>query len=187
MTVMERIYDNAWFVANADPEARQGLAESLAQAIRTWEQAQSAAREAQAVSPFAVALALSDGNAAQAHLDRVRTQVEAAGRCTHVISGHAFSISRTYRGGGGRQLEVASCTLPRSASMSLSEPGATWTALLVDPDDRHDPARVILGPDRAGASDLLDPCDVEDLGDLLDVVDPQALLRVCQWIVSGQL
>jgi hypothetical protein len=166
MTVIERLYDNAWYVAHAAPVVREELA---ADVTRTWMARESALEEARrarsvaGVSPGRSALALSLGNAAQAEHDRARSRAAEAGRCTDIVAGHAFTIVRTPGAGGSMTVEVASCTLARRATLSLAAKGGGWTAVLTDPGQRWGERTTTT------------------LGD-----DPwEALHWVCDWVVTG--
>jgi len=151
MTVIERLYDNAWYVANAAPAAREELAAAVTKA---WMDRESAAQDAQraravaTLAPARSALALSLGNAAQAGYDRARARAAQAARCTDIIGGHAFSIQRTAGPEGAMTIEVASCTLSRHATLRVSGRGKPWGAVLHDPQSRHrDRFSTVLGPD----------------------------------------
>jgi hypothetical protein len=165
MTVIERLYDNAWYVANAAPAAREELAAAVTKA---WMDRERAAEDAQrtrgvaTLAPARSALALSLGNAAQAGYDRARARAARAARCTDIIAGHAFSVRRTTGVGGAMTVEVASCTLARHATLRVSGRGEPWSAVLDDPQSRHrDRLSTVLGPDPW-----------------------EALHWVCEWITS---
>ncbi|QGN58614.1 hypothetical protein [Nostocoides sp. HKS02] len=150
MTVTERLFDNAWYVAHAAPGTRQELA---ADVTRTWMECEAAREHAQrtktvsGVTPGRFAVALSLGNAAQAEHDRAKARASEAARCTDIVNGHAFSITRT-SDAGSLTVEVASCTLLRRATLSLARPGGSWTAVLTDPMARwSDRQSVPLGTD----------------------------------------
>jgi len=166
MTVIERLYDNAWYVAHAAPAVREELA---ADVTRTWMARETAledarrARSVAGVSPGRSALALSLGNAAQAEHDRARSRAAEAARCTDIVAGHAFRIERTPGGGGTMTVEVASCTLARRATLSLRTRGGAWSAVLTDPAQRWG--------DRATATLGNDPWE--------------ALHWACDWVVTG--
>ena len=167
MTVIERLYDNAWYVANASPTARDQLAAAV---TRAWMEREAAvsdatrARSVSGVSPARSALALSIGNTSQAAYDRARSRAAEAARCTDIIGGHAFSVRREAHPQQAMTVEVASCTLLRRASLSVSRRGEEWYAVLHDPQDRKRPSfTTTLG------------------------TDPWAALhQACDWIVSGQ-
>ena len=151
MTVIERLYDNAWYVANAAPAAREELAAAVTKAWMDRETAiedASRARSVATLAPSRSALALSLGNAAQATYDRARARAAEAARCTDIVGGHAFSLSRTPAEGGAMTIEVASCTLARHATLTVAGRGEPWTAVLHDPQSRlRDRFTTVLGPD----------------------------------------
>lgn len=167
MTVIERLFDNAWYVANASPTARDVLAADVTRAWMDREAAMSDAARAcsvAGVSPARSALALSLNNATQAAYDRARSRAAEAARCTDIVAGHAFSLRREVHPYGAMTIEVTSCTLVRRASMSLSGPGQEWNATFYDPQSRREPFSTTLG------------------------TEPwEALHTVCDWVVSGQL
>ena len=168
MTVIERLYDNAWYVAHAAPAVREELA---ADVTRTWMARESAiedarrARSVAGVSPARSALALSLGNAAQAEHDRAKARAAEAARCTDIVAGHAFSIRRTPGSGGAMTVEIASCTLLRRASLTTSGRGAPWTAVLTDP---HQP-----WGERVTTTLGTDPWE--------------SLHWACDWVVTGRM
>ena len=168
MTVIERLYDNTWYVANAAPLAREQLA---ADVTRTWMDAESAnedvrrARSVAGVNPSRSALALSLGNAASAAHHRAKARAAEAARCTDIVAGHAFEIVRTTGPDGAVTMDVRSCTLLRRATLSRSGAGSAWTVVLNDPQSRWgERASTTLG------------------GDAWD-----ALHWTCDWIVTGTL
>jgi hypothetical protein len=168
MTVIERLYDNAWYVANASPSARDQLAADVTRAWMDREAAVSDAARARSVagvSPARSALAFSLGNTAQATYDRARSRAAEAARCTDIIGGHAFTVRREVHPNHGMTVEVSSCTLLRRASLSVSARGEEWFAVLHDPQGRNrESFTTTLG------------------------TDPWAALhQACDWIVSGQL
>lgn len=164
MTVIERVYDNEWFVSHASPAARAQLAEAVAEAMHECVAAAESAARARQLSSAAFAVALADANAAQAALDRARARAAAAARCTHIANGHAFHVETTAEG-RARRLEVRSCTLTRSARLTVNGHGEDWSAVLSDPGARgRADAQVSLGSD---------PWD--------------ALHRMFQWITTGEL
>lgn len=164
MTVIGRIYDNQWFVSNATATARDQLAAAVDWAQLDCESAVDAAGRARGVSSAAFALALAQVNAAQAALDRAKANATAAARCTHIANGHAFNVVTTLDG-AARRLEVSSCTLPRSARLTLNGQGEEWTGVLSDPGGRtRNNGQVGLGKD---------PWD--------------ALHRIFHWITTGEL
>lgn len=168
MTVIERLYTNAWYVAHAAPDKREELA---ADVTRAWMAAEAAvehahrARTVAGVSPARSALALSTGNSAQAEYQRARARAAEAARCTDIIGGHAFSIRRSGERGGAVLIEVASCTLPRTVTLSQPHRGGEWTATMTDPQARH----------------------AERFTTLLGTDPWEAMHRACDWITSGQL
>ena len=168
MTVIERLYDNAWYVANASPAARDQLAADVTRAWMEREAASSDATRARSVagvSPARSALAFSLGNATQAGYDRARSRAAEAARCTDIIGGHAFTVRREVHPRGAMTVEVASCTLIRRASLSTSGRGEVWNATFHDPQGRHR----------------------ESFATTLGTEPWEALHLACEWIVSGQL
>lgn len=168
MTVIERLYDNAWYVANAAPGAREQL---KADVTRAWMEREAAvedavrARSVAALSPARSALALSLGNAIQAGYDRARARASEAARCTDIVAGHAFSVKRQLGTGGAMTITVTSCTLVRRATLTVVGRGELWNATLNDPQSVH----------RQTFSTTLG-------------TDPwEALHHACEWIVTGQL
>ena len=168
MTVIERLYDNDWYVLNASPSAREALAADVTRAWMAKEAAvdtASRARTVAAVAPARSAVALSLGNAALAEYDRARARASEAARCTDIVAGHAFTVTRVPGAVGGMRIEVASCTLLRHAALSSSAKGEAWDAVLTDPQSRW--------------------------GDTITRTlssDPwEAFHWVCEWITSGQL
>ena len=168
MTVIERLFDNAWYVAHATSGAQGVLA---ADVTRTWMQREAAREHARhtktvaGVTPGRFAVALSEGNATQAEHDRAKTRAAEAARCTDIIDGHAFSITRTAADGGGMTVQIASCTLPRRVALTMARAGGPWTAALSDPRSRWSPRDSMpLGADAW-----------------------ESLQWACDWIVSGQL
>lgn len=168
MTVIERLFDNAWYVANASPTARDQLA---ADVTRTWMEREAAMSDATracsvaGVSPARSALALSFHNATQAAYDRARSRASEAARCTDIISGHAFSVRREVHPHGGMTVEVTSCTLIRRASLSVSGRGQDWNATFYDPQGKLR----------------------ESFSTALGTEPWAALHTACDWIISGQL
>ena len=168
MTVIERLYDNAWYVANAAPAARDQLAADVTRAWMDREAALEDAMRARTVadlSPARSALALSLGNARQAGYDRARSRAAEAARCTDIVLGHAFTVKRESHPSGAMGVEISSCTLLRRASLTTTGRGELWSGLFHDPQSRyHEPFATTLGTD---------PWD--------------AFHQACEWIVSGQL
>jgi len=168
MTVIERLYDNDWYVANAAPGAREQLA---ADVTRTWMEAESAqedvrrARTVANLAPTRTALALSLGNAVKAAHERAKARAAEAARCTDIVAGHAFQISRSNGPDGAMTMEIRSCTLLRQAILARSAKSAAWEAVLVDPQSRWgERTSTTLGGDAW-----------------------EALHWTCNWIVTGDL
>ena len=167
MTVIERLYDNEWYVANATPAARDLLAADVTRAWMDCEAAREDAMRARTVadlSPARSALALSLGNSRQAGYNRARSRAAEAARCTDIVLGHAFTVKRENDPSGAMTVEISSCTLLRRASLRTAGRGAEWTALFHDPQRPRDPFPTTLGTD---------PWD--------------AFHQACEWIVSGQV
>ncbi|WP_406832848.1 hypothetical protein ABEG17_08495 [Pedococcus sp. KACC 23699] len=167
MTVIERLYDNAWYVAHAAPARREELD---ADVTRTWMACEAAredagrARTVSGVTAARSALALSFGNVTQAEYHRARARAAEAARCTDIVDGHAFTISREMGTGGQMKVEIASCTLARHATISVGARGHAWTALFTDPQARVPRFSSTLG------------------------TDPwEAVHRACEWIITGRL
>ena len=167
MTVIERIYDNPWYVAHAAPGMREALA---ADVTRTWMACEAAredagrARSVTGLTAARYALALSFGNVTRAEYDRARSRAAEAARCTDIIDGHAFSIRRELGNGGAMTVDIVSCTLLRRATISVGARGHLWTAVLTDPQSRV-------------------PRTTTELG-----TDPWAAVqRACEWITTGRL
>lgn len=167
MTVIERIYDNAWYVAHAAPGMREALA---ADVTRTWmacEEAREDAGRARSVSGLSTArsaLALSFGNVTKAEYDRARSRAAEAARCTDIVDGHAYSIRRELGNGGAMKVDIVSCTLLRRATISVGARGHSWTAVLTDPQSHA-------------------PRFTTELG-----TDPWAAVHdACEWIRTGRL
>jgi hypothetical protein len=167
MTVIERLYDNAWYVAHAAPGMREALE---ADVTRTWMAREAAldhakrVRTVAGVSPGRSALALSLGNASQAEYDRARARASEAARCTDIVGGHAFAVQREAGPDGSMTMEVSSCTLTRRVSLSRAGRDEAWVATMHDPRSRLERFQANLGPD---------PWD--------------ALHRACDWITTGTL
>ena len=168
MTVIERLFDNAWYVANASPSARDQLAADVTRAWMEREAAREDALRARGVanlSPARSALALSLGNSRQAGYDRARSRAAEAARCTDIVLGHAFTVKRELHPSGAMAVEISSCTLLRRASLTAAGRGEVWSGLFHDPQNRHVGSfTTTLGND---------PWD--------------AFHQACEWIVSGQL
>ena len=168
MTVIERLYDNAWYVANAAPGAREQLA---ADVTRTWMDAEAAqedvrrARTVSGLAPSRAAVALSLGNAVKAAHERAKARAAEAARCTDIVAGHAFQILRNSGPDGAMTMELRSCTLLRQAILSRSAKSSAWEAVLIDPQARWgERTTTTLG------------------GDAWD-----ALHWTCNWIVTGEM
>jgi hypothetical protein len=168
VTVIERLYDNAWYVAHAAPAVREQLA---ADVTRTWMEAEAAqeelrrARTVAALAPSRSALALSLGNSVRAAHERAKARAAEAARCTDIVGGHAFEIRRTTGPDGAMTMEVHSCTLLRHATLSRPARAAAWQAVLTDPQSRWgERTTTTLG------------------GDAWD-----ALHWTCNWVVTGEM
>jgi hypothetical protein len=160
------MFDNAWFVASRDSSSHHALQEELARALQAHRDASRDLERARAVSPAAVAVALSSLNSTQAALGRAEARAAAATRCTHVVEGHAFQVRDQTGVTGSPEREVRSCTLDRVAV--LVPPGEftpVWTARLTDSARRH------LGVTTVNLS----PNEVE------------AFAQVCLWVMTGDL
>jgi hypothetical protein len=167
MSVIERIYDNAWYVAHAAPGTREQLA---ADVTRTWMACEAAredagrARSVAGLSTARSALALSLGNVTQAEYNRARSRAAEAARCTDIVDGHAFAIRRDLGNGGAMTVEISSCTLLRRATISVGARGHAWTAIFTDPQSHVQRFTTELG------------------------TDPwEAVHRACAWITTGRL
>jgi hypothetical protein len=162
---MQRLYDNTWYVTHADEATRAELAADVTRAWMAREAAHDAANRARSegTTTYALsALALSAGNASQAYYDRARSRAAEAARCTDIIDGHAFAITRD-SDLGGATVTLESCTLGRHVTMRRATGGLTWSATMTDPSSRHAPTFTTdLGPD-----------------------DPLAERRACDWILTG--
>ena len=110
---MDRLYDNEWFVARTKQATHTDLAEEVRRAQEALTEAAVEVERARTVSPAAVAVALSGMNAAQAALDRAEARSEAARMCTHVVAGHAFTITVVDALDGRQERVVESCTAER--------------------------------------------------------------------------
>ncbi len=168
MTVIARLYDNAWYVTHASPTAREQLA---ADVTRLWMARETAvedatrARSVSTVAPGRSALALSMGNVAQAEYERAKSRLAEAARCTDIVNGHAFEVHRETSPGGAMTVELSSCTLLRRVTLSVSERHAMWVGDFTDPHSPHVKAfRTSL---------CTDPWD--------------AFHRACEWITTGRL
>lgn len=167
MTVIERIYDNSWYVAHAAPGMREQLA---ADVTRTWMECEAAREDAghnrtvAGLTAARSALALSFGNVTRAEYDRARSRAAEAARCTDIIDGHAFTIRRELGHGGAMTVEISSCTLLRRASLRIGARGHAWTAVLTDPQAHVQRFTTELGTD---------PWD--------------AVHRACAWVMTGRI
>lgn len=165
MKLVDRLFDNDWFVASAQPTARADLAAELLRAEQAHDVALADVQRAREISPAAVALALSAVNSTQAALGRAQSKATAAARCTHVVDGHAFMVTDVQGVTGAMEFAIASCTLDRTATLRPPADGDGWTARLVDQAARFRPETVVsLGP------------DPED-----------AFVQACRWVVAGSL
>ena len=168
MTVMERLYDNDWYVSHASPSQREALE---ADVTRAWMVREASvedvdrARTVANISPARSALALSMGNVVQAEYDRARARLVEAARCTDIVNGHAFTVRREVGQNGAMTVEITSCTLLRRASLSTRGRGEDWTATLHDPERRNVGSfSTSFGSDPWGA-----------------------FHRACEWITTGLL
>jgi hypothetical protein len=168
MSVMERLYDNDWYVSHAAPSQREALE---ADVTRAWMVREASvedverARTVSTISPARSALALSLGNVVQAEYDRARARLLEASRCTDIVDGHAFTVRREIGQGGAMTVEITSCTLLRRASLSTTGRGQQWTAVLHDPERRNVASfSTSFGTDPWGA-----------------------FHRACEWITTGLL
>ena len=165
MKLVDRLFDNDWFVASAQATARADVAAELLRAEQAHDVALADVQRAREISPAAVAIALSALNSTQAALGRAQSKAVAAAQCTHVDDGHAFNLTEVRGVTGAQEFVLASCTLGRTATLRPPASGDGWTARLVDPTARFRPATVVsLGP------------DPED-----------SFVQACRWIVSGSL
>ena len=165
MRLMDRLYDNDWYVASARPEVQADVAADLLRAAQAHDVAMAEVERARAVSPAAVVLALSSTNAAQAALGRAQARARAASQCTHVIDGHAFAVREVTGVTGDRDFVIASCTLERTVTMRPPMGVGRWTAVLIDPGSRHRPDSVVSLS-----------ADMDD-----------SFAQACRWIVRGEL
>jgi hypothetical protein len=168
MTVIERLYDNAWYVSHAAPAMREQLE---ADVTRAWMVREASVEDVERVrgvstiSPARSALAFSLGNVVQAEYDRARARLAEANRCTDIVNGHAFTVRRELGQHGAMTVEISSCTLLRRASLSTAGRGEAWTAVLHDPERRN----LATMTTTFGT----DPWD--------------AFHRACEWITTGLL
>ncbi len=143
MRLMDRLYDNDWYVASARPEVQADVAADLLRAAQAHDVAMAEVERARAVSPAAVVLALSSTNATQAALGRAQARAKAASQCNHVVDGHAFAVREVTGVTGDRDFVIASCTLERTVTMRPPTGVGRWTAVLIDPGSRHRPDAVV--------------------------------------------
>jgi hypothetical protein len=166
MTLWDRLYDNEWFVSRTEKATHTDLAAELRRAREAVEDATADVERARAVSPAAVAVALSSMNAAQAGLARAEARAAAAEQCTHVVAGHAFTITTVEAADGSRERVVESCTVDRKATLRSPVPfERVWTAVLTDPRSKDRSHRVVR----------------------LEADADESLAEVCRWVATGQL
>ena len=118
MRLVERMFDNAWYVASRETPSHEALQAELERALQAHRDASRDLERARAVSPSAVALALSTLNSTQAALGRAEAKAAAATRCTHVVDGHAFTVRD--------QTGVTGLPRPRSAPARSTEPRCSF-------------------------------------------------------------
>lgn len=164
MTLVDRLYDNDWYVTSAEHAAHTDLAVEVIRAAQTRDMAAADVERARLISPAAVSLALASSNSAQAALDRAQARAAAAARCTHILDGHAFTV-QDGRSTGTREVNVASCTLERTATLWPPTELGVWTAVLRDPAARYGGSTTV----RLGADER------------------ESLEQACRWIVTGNL
>lgn len=165
MRLMDRLYDNDWYVASARPEVQADVAADLLRAAQAHDVAMADVERARAVSTAAVVLALSTSNATQAALGRAQARARAASQCTHVVDGHAFAVREATGVTGDRDFVIASCTLERTVTMRPPMGVGRWTAVLIDPGSRQRPDAVV-----SLSSDMDD-----------------SFAQACRWVVRGEL
>lgn len=166
MTLWDRLYDNEWFVARTEKAAHTDLAAELLRAREALEDATADVERARAVSPAAVAVALSGMNSARAALARAEARAAAAQQCTHVVGGHAFTITTVEAPDGSVERVVESCTEDRKATLRSPAPfERLWTGVLTDPQSRDRGHRVVR----------------------LEADADESLAEVCRWVATGQL
>lgn len=165
MKLMERLFDNAWYVASADPTTRADMAAELLRAEQAHDVAVAEVQRAREISYAAVAVALSGVNSTLAALGRAQAKAEAAARCTDVVDGHAFTVTRALGVTGAEELTVTSCTLERTATLRPPDTTPVWTARLVDPSDGSAQARLVH----------------------LDADGRQSFEQACRWVATGAL
>lgn len=165
MRLMDRLYDNDWYVASARPDVQADVAAELLRAAQAHDVAIAEVERARAVSPGAVVLALSSSNATQAALGRAQARARAASQCTHVFEGHAFAVREVTGVTGDLDFVVASCTLERTVTMRPPVGVGRWTAVLMDPGDRQRPDAVVS----------------------LSADMDESFAQACRWIMRGEL
>jgi hypothetical protein len=165
MKLMERMFDNAWFVASAEPTVRADISAELLRAEQAHDVAVAEVQRAREVSYAAVAMALSSVNSTRAALGRAQSKAEAAARCTDVVDGHAFNVTRAVGVTGAQELTVTSCTLERTATLRPPDTTPVWTARLVDPSDGGGQARLVY----------------------LAADDRESFEQACRWVATGAL
>lgn len=164
MKLMERLFDNAWYVASADPQVRADIAAELLRAEQAHDVALAEVQRAREISYAAVALALSGLSATLAAMGRAQTKAEAAERCTHVVDGHAFRVTQVVGVTGAEEVAVASCTLERTVTLRPPATTPMWTGRLVDP--------------ASGAADQVVRLSIDY---------DESLERACRWVALGSL
>ena len=143
MKLMERLFDNAWYVASAEPTTRADISAELLRAEQAHDVAVAEVQRAREISYAAVAVALSGVNSTLAALGRAQAKAEAAARCTDVVDGHAFTVTRARGVTGAEELKITSCTLERTATLRPPDTTPVWTARLLDPADGSGQARLV--------------------------------------------
>lgn len=134
MTVIERLYDNAWYVANASGAAREALGADVTRAWMERESTREAVEHARLLADATqLSLSLSSAGSTQAVLDRAKARAAEAARCTDIVGGHAFCIRRETGAGGAMTMELSSCTLVRRVTLRVAGRGECWTVVLHDP------------------------------------------------------
>jgi hypothetical protein len=164
MTLVDRLYDNDWYVTSVERAAHADLAVEVHLAAQARDTAVADVEQARLISPAAVTLALASINSAQAALNRAQARAAAAARCTHVVHGHAFMIGDG-AAEGTPEVSVASCTLDRTAALWPPSDVGVWTAVLKDPAARYGGSATVH----------------------LVADEQESLDRACRWIVTGQL
>ena len=165
MKLMERLFDNAWYVASAEPTTRADIAAELLRAEQAHDVAVAEVQRAREVSYAAVAMALSSVNSTRAALGRAQAKAEAAARCTDVVDGHAFSVGQAVGVTGAAEVVISSCTLERTATLRPPDTTPLWSARLVDPSDGSGQPRLVR----------------------LAVDYRESFEQVCRWVATGAL